>query len=262
MSSITTDIQGQVFILTINRPEAMNALDPATHKLMAQAFDDFEQNPALRVAIVTGAGNKAFCAGGDIKTMAKALTKEDYAVPDSGYGGITRRRWKKPLIAAVNGMAFGGGFEIIMAAHLAVASEKAIFGLPEPLIGTAAVAGGMHRLPRQISQKYAMEILLTAKTLTAQQTHDMGLINEIVNPDDVLTRAIDLANTICRCAPLAIEATLQTTSQTFEFSDVFDAMDAQEQGFFTAIDTMMKSEDTQEGLQAFINKRTPQWQGK
>jgi crotonobetainyl-CoA hydratase len=262
MNKVVTETRGDIFIVTINRPEVMNALDPETHQAMSDAFDDFEQNPSLRVAIVTGASNKAFCAGGDIKTMATAVTKEDYAVPASGYGGITRRRWKKPLIAAINGMAFGGGFEMVMAAHLAVASEKAVFGLPEPLIGNAAVAGGMHRLPRHIPHKQAMEILLTAKTLTAQQALDFGLVNEIVSDDNVLERAIDVALQICRCAPLAIEATLQTATQTAQFNDIYDAMDAQEAGFFTAIDTMLHSEDTQEGLKAFIDKRPPQWKGK
>ncbi len=124
--TILCHTEDQILIIRINRPEVMNALDPATHLAMSDALDAFEEDDHLRVAIITGAGKKAFCAGGDISVMSEAKTDADYAVPESGYGGMTRRRCKKPVIAAVNGFAFGGGFEIVLACHLAIAAEDAM----------------------------------------------------------------------------------------------------------------------------------------
>jgi enoyl-CoA hydratase/carnithine racemase len=260
--TILCHTEDQILIIRINRPEVMNALDPATHLAMSDALDAFEEDDHLRVAIITGAGKKAFCAGGDISVMSEAKTDADYAVPESGYGGMTRRRCRKPVIAAVNGFAFGGGFEIVLACHLAIAAEDAVFSLPEPLIGTAAVAGGLHRLPRYLASKTAYELLLTAKQISAFEALTLGLVNEVVAQENVLSKAIEMAERICRCAPLAIEATLEVVQEGLSYSDEFTAMDAQYHDVFPSIRRMMLSQDTHEGLKAFIEKRRPNWSGK
>lgn len=261
-NTVLSHTEGQILIIRINRPEVMNALDPETHQAMSDILDTFEDDDDLRVAIIAGTGNKAFCSGGDISVMNEAKTEDDYAVPASGYGGMTRRRCKKPVIAAVNGLAFGGGFEIVLACHLAIAAEDAVFSLPEPLIGTAAVAGGLHRLPRYMPSKAAFELLLTAKQITAFEALTLGLINDVVPNEHVLGKAIELAERICRCAPLAIQATLEVVQDGLGYPDEFAAMDAQYRGEFPSIKTMMLSQDTHEGLKAFIEKRRPNWSGK
>ena len=259
---ITTETRDRVFILTINRPEVMNAISPAASHEMAEALDAFEANDDLWVAIITGAGDAAFCAGGDINEMAKAKTHEDYQMPPSGYGGMTSRTGcYKPVIAAVNGIAFGGGFEVALSSDLIIASENAAFGLPEPKIGTAAVASGIHRLTRQIGLKAAMSILLTARTVSAEEALALNIVNQVVPAGELMDAAIKLANKICRCAPLAIRFTKQAAMEGLELAGVDAALAAQAGGKFDLMDVMMKSDDTQEGLSAFLEKRKPTWKG-
>lgn len=260
-NTVLTEDFGDYVIITLNRPKVMNALDPATHKAMAEALDRFEDHPQQRVAIVTGAGDKAFCAGGDISTMADAKTEEDYAVPASGYGGMTRRQSRKPIIAAVNGIAFGGGFEMVLAADLAIACEHAKFGLPEALLGTAAVAGGLHRLPRMIGQKRALQMQLTGQAISAQQALAWGLINEVV-ASDVVGASVSLAKDILRAGPLAVSAILEATKEGMRLADEYAAMDAQAKGAFPAVDKMLVSDDVREGLRAFLEKRQPVWRNQ
>ena len=148
---IKTERDEHLLTITIDRPEVLNAVSPVTNFELEAAFNEFEEDDELWVAIITGAGDQAFCTGGDIGAMVGAKEEDDYKIPATGYGGLTNRSGcYKPIIAAVNGMAFGGGFEIALASDLIIASDQASFGLPEPRIGTAAVAGGMHRLIRQI----------------------------------------------------------------------------------------------------------------
>ncbi len=262
-NNIIAETDGRIFTLTINRPEVMNALNPETHAEMSAAFDEFEANDELWVAIITGAGEQAFCAGGDISVMVDAKTDDDYKVPDTGYGGLTNRHsCDKPIIAAVNGFAMGGGFEIALACDLVVAADSASFGLPEPKIGTAAVAGGMHRLIRDIGLKPAMEILLTAKPIDADTAKNLGIINAVVPATDVLATATKYANDILKCAPIAVQATKHCALQGMTYGSTQQAQQAQHRGDFAILDTMLKSEDVQEGLQAFMEKRKPEWQGK
>ena len=260
---ITTAREDKTFILTINRPDVMNAISPAASHEMAQALDEFEQDDDLWVAIITGAGNDAFCAGGDIGVMAEAKTEEDYQMPDSGYGGMTRRNGcYKPIIAAVNGMAYGGGFEVALACDIIVASENASFGLPEPKIGTAAVASGLHRLPRHIGLKQAMAMLLLAEIIDAQKALSLQLVNQVVPSEKLMDTARKLAKQITHCAPLAVRATKQCVVEGLEYAGVEAAQAAQAEGKFDLLERMMKSEDIKEGLNAFLEKRRPQWQGK
>lgn len=260
---ITTEREERLFILTINRPDVMNALNPQTHEEMAHAFDEFEQDPELWVAIITGAGDAAFCAGGDISAMVDAKSEDDYKVPDSGYGGLTNRfSCDKPIIAAVNGLALGGGFELALSSDIVIAAEGAMFGLPEPKIGTAAVASGMHRLVRDIGLKQAMGILLTAEFVDAGKALGYGLVNEVVPAEQLMARAREYARKILKCAPLAIQATKHVALQGLKYASVEEAMAAQLDHQFESLDKMIQSEDIREGLQAFMDKRKPQWQGR
>ena len=258
-NKVNIEDHGKYVVITICRPEVHNALDPETHAAMDHALNQFEQNPNQLVAIVTGQGTKAFCAGGDISAMAKAEVLEDYAVPRNGYGGMTCRKSSKPIIAAVNGLAMGGGFEMVLAADIAIASEHAVFALPEARIGTAAVAGGMHRLPRMIGMKRALEIQLTGRTISAEQALQWGLLNQVVSADELLPAAIALAEDIIRSAPLAIRAILQASKGGMQYSDEFAAMKAQDMGEFPAVQRMLTSSDVKEGLAAFLEKRLPHW---
>lgn len=260
---IQTDIQDRIFIVTINRPEVMNALSPQTNFELAAAFDHFEANDELWVAIITGAGDKAFSSGGDIAVMSEAKDKGDYEIPDSGYGGLTNRfSCDKPIIAAVNGLAMGGGFETALACDLIVASDTALFGLPEPKIGVAAVGSGIHRIVRDIGLKPAMDLLLTGRAISAQKALELQLINQVVPPEDVMTAALQYANKILACAPLAVRATKHCAHQGLAHADLESALRAQLKGKYQPLEVMLASQDTQEGLAAFMEKRKPNWQGK
>jgi enoyl-CoA hydratase/carnithine racemase len=260
---ITVEKDERVFIITINRPDVMNALNPQTHAEMAHAFDTFEQDPELWIAILTGSGDAAFCAGGDISAMVDAEGEGDYTVPESGYGGLTNRfTCDKPIIAAVNGLALGGGFELALSSDIVIAADIASFGLPEPKIGVAAVASGMHRLVRDIGLKPAMGILLTADFIDAQKALSLGLVNEVVPADQVMPVAREYARRILACAPLSIRATKQAALQGLQYPSVKEAMQAQHDGRFEQLESMMQSEDTREGLRAFMEKRKPRWQAR
>lgn len=258
---IRTERDGRIFTVTIDRPDKHNAVSPAANFEMAQAFDEFAADDDLWVAILTGEGDKAFCSGGDISEMVDAETDDDYPIPPSGYGGMTDRHdCFKPIIAAVNGIAFGGGFEMVLAADIAVASEKAHFGLPEPKVGTAAVAGGMHRLVRDLGWKHAMEILLTGDPIDAGRAMDLGLVNAVVSPSDVLAKSREYAEKLMNCAPLALQATKQGAMLGLSRGGIREAMAAQKRGEFSKLKVMFQSRDIKEGLRAFMERRAPNWE--
>jgi len=199
------EVDGPLLTLTIDRPEVLNSLHPDAHRELADAFDRYAADPALRVAIVTGAAERAFCVGTDLKALDAT---GDHTKPSTGFAGITHRfdLWK-PLIAAVNGLCLGGGMEILAACDLAVAAAHAQFGLPEPRVGLAALGGGLlQRLPRQVGMKDAMALVLTARRIPAEEARRIGLINEIVPAAELMSRARALADDILACAPLAIQA--------------------------------------------------------
>ena len=253
----------RILIVTIDRPHVMNALSPETNFELAQAFDDYENNDQLWVAIITGSGDQAFSAGGDIAHMSQAKLDKDYPIPASGYGGLTNRfSCDKPIIAAVNGLAFGGGFETALACDLVVASDTALFGLPEPKIGVAAVGSGIHRLVRDIGLKPAMELLLTGKSITAQRALELNLVNKVVPAEQVMDAALKLAGKILECAPLAVWASKHCALKGLDQPSLQAAMAAQIKGEFEPLQKMLKSSDTQEGLQAFMQKRKPTWRGE
>ena len=257
-SEVQVETSGKILFVTINRPDSMNAVTPQTNKQLGQVFRDFESDPNLRVAILTGAGNRAFCSGNDLKFTATA-TPEQRQQPAEGFGGLTSfYDRKKPVIAAVNGIAYGGGFEIALAADIVVASDNAKFALPEPKVGLAALAGGMHRLPRQIPLKQAVAAMITGDPISAERGEQMGFVNKLVPEDLLLVAAIEYANKIIACAPLSVEVTLATIRETMKFEDVESAMSLD----VVAREKIINSEDFKEGVQAFVEKRQPQWKGR
>jgi crotonobetainyl-CoA hydratase len=252
---IRTETRGRVFIVTIARPAVMNAIHPPASLEMADAWDGFEADPDLWVGIVTGEGERAFSAGNDLKYQAAG---GEFSAPPSGFGGLTSRLGcNKPIIAAVNGIALGGGFEIALAADIIVASENARFGLPEPRVGLAALAGGMHRLPRQIGLKNAMALLLTGRHFDAREAHRLGLVSEVVPAAELMPKAIALAEEIAACAPLSVRATKEAALGGLGLP-LEEAMSKQ----FEGLRKMFHSEDFVEGPRAFAEKRKPNWKGR
>ena len=246
-----------VFTITLDRPEVLNALHLEAHRELSRAFDLYASDPELRVVIVTGSGERSFCVGTDLKSLSGTGA---YEYPRGGFGGITTRfdLWK-PVIAAVNGLCLGGGAEIVAACDLAIASDHAEFGLPEPLVGLAALGGGaLQRLARQMPMKEAMWLALTAQRIGAEEARRIGLINEVVPRGQALSRSKELARSMLACAPLALEATKQVMLQSVAEPRLETAM----QAHYSAAQRMLESDDAKEGPRAFAEKRKPQWKGR
>jgi len=245
--------EGRLRIVTLNRPEVMNALHADAHEELEAIWDEFAASPNLWVGIVTGAGDRAFSAGNDLKIQAAGKRRP---MPPSGFAGLTNRfDLEKPVIAAVNGIAMGGGFEIALACDLIIASENALFALPEPRVGLVAGAGGLHRLPRMIGQKQALGMILTGRRVPAAEGLKLGFVNEVVPQGQALEAAKRWAALILECSPLAIRASKQA---------VYAGLD--EESLAKAIGTMYPaqarnrdSQDYIEGPKAFAEKRKPNW---
>ncbi len=245
-------------MITISRPEVMNALHRPASLELEQVFDDFFNDSELWVAIITGAGEKAFCAGNDLKYQAAG---NDTTLPPSGFGGLTGRfQTIKPVIAAVNGICMGGGFEIALACDLIVAAENAVFALPEPRVGLAAGAGGLLRLPRQIPLKQAMGMVLTSRRVGAQEGLSLGFVNEVAPLGSALNQALKLADVILEGSPMSIRASKQTVMQGLEADSLESAYKTQKS--FSAVKALYESEDRVEGPRAFSEKRPPTWKGR
>jgi len=250
----------RIAYVTINRPERMNALHPPAHLEFWDVFSDFRDDPDVWVAIITGAGEKAFSAGNDLKAQAERTGADQPSGPSQpgGFGGITNRfECYKPIIAAVNGYALGGGFEIAMACDIIIAADHARFGLPEPTVGLNAGAGGMHRLPRQVPLKVAMGMLLTGRHITAEEAYRIGIVNEVVPMVDLMTTAEKWAADSIRCAPLAVRASKEGAMKGLEMS-LDEAMNTE----FPVTRQLQDSEDFVEGPLAFSEKRPQNWKGK
>jgi len=251
-----TETDGRILTVTIDRPEVMNSLHPMANAELGEVFDAFEADDELWVAILTGAGDRAFSAGNDLKFQAGGGRVE---TPPMGFGGLTARyHMVKPVIAAVNGVAMGGGFEIALACDLVVASEQAVFALPEPRVGLAALAGGTHRLPRQIGLKHAMGMLLTGRRVSAAEGRELGFVNEVVPHAELLPAARRWAEQIADCAPLSVRASKQSAMEGLQYGTIEEAMAAR----YDQVVAMVKSEDFVEGPRAFAEKRAPEWKGQ
>lgn len=253
---ITVDKADRVTTITLNRPAVMNAINPEMHAELQAAFDDFAAGAGQLVAVVTGAGERAFCAGSDLKVLDR-----HGRYPKNGYAGLIERfDLAKPVIAAVNGLALGGGFEIALACDVIVAARSASFGLPEPLVGAVALGGGLHRLPRQIGLKQAMGLILSSRRVSAEEGLRMGFVNEVV-PADQLQSAVDRwCADILRASPMSIRASKDTVMRGLSEPDVETAM--HHQPGYPAFAAWRDSEDAQEGPAAFAGKRPPVWKGR
>lgn len=253
---IKVEKRDRTTVVTIDRVEAHNALNIAAHRELAAAFDAFSADNDQWVAIITGAGTKAFCAGHDLKQQAAGGGME---TPPSGFGGLTSRfDLTKPVIAAVNGVAMGGGFEIVLACDIVVAAANAAFALPETRVGLAALAGGLFRLPRAVGMNRAMDLLLTGRRVTAQEGQTMGLVNEVVE-GDLLDAALKWADMLTACSPMSLRATKDALRRGAAMT-VEQAMI--DQWTWPAMVAMLGSEDAKEGPLAFSQKRPPNWSNR
>lgn len=258
---VTYDKKGAIALLTLNRPEKLNALNYATNDHLLALLDAIETDPSIRAVVLTGAGNRAFSAGGDIHEFTQSVKAGiDIAVTDFCKRGQTMtarlEAFPKPIIAAVNGIAFGGGCEITEAVHLAVASEEALFAKPEINIGIPPTFGGTQRLPRLAGRKRALELLLTGDTFSPQRAYEMGLVNRVVPHDELLPAAFDLAERIIRHSPLAASRII--TAVTRGINTTIDEGLIIEREQFAR---MAATQDIHEGLSAWITRRTPEYTG-
>ncbi len=251
--------EGHVAIITMNRPHVMNAVNAEMSVAMEACIDELLEDSDLRVGILTGAG-RAFSAGADLKEVAAGRSLQAPHQRERGWGGFMRKMVDKPLIAAVNGYALGGGTEMMLACDLAVVGESAKLGLPEVRRGIIAAGGGLLRLPRRVPQAIAMQLALTGDPITAMTAQQWGLVNRVVPDDEVLATAVDLATKIAANAPLAVQASKRMIQLGHALGsdwepDAWSVSDRE-------IKAIMRSDDAKEGPRAFAQKRAPQWSGR
>jgi enoyl-CoA hydratase/carnithine racemase len=247
---------GRLQLITIRRPAVLNALHPAATTELAEIFDRYERDPDSWVAILTGEGDRAFCVGSDLKHEVD--NGSHYHLPASGFGGLTARYdMAKPVIAAVNGIAAGGGFELALACDLIIAAEHAEFTLPEVKLGLAALAGGVHRLPRAIGIHRAMGIVLTGRRVGAAEAQMLGFVNEVVPAGALLTASRRWAEEIVRASPVAVRTSKIVMNAGLEKGGIRAAAEAH----YDAVDSLLASEDFHEGPTAFLERRPPIWRG-
>jgi crotonobetainyl-CoA hydratase len=257
---VRTEALDGVLVVTLDRPSA-NAIDVPTSHALHDAFTRLERDPDLRVGVLTGAGDRFFSAGWDLKAAAAGEAVDADHGP-GGFAGLTELFDRtKPVIAAVNGLALGGGFELALAADLMVVAEHAQLGLPEVRVGLVADAGGLLRLPRRLPDAIARELLLTGRRMTAAEAGRWGLANRIVDAADLMDTALALAAEIRAGAPLAVAAVQEILAATSGL-DVRDGFARLRAGDLTSYARMQRSEDAVEGPRAFAEKRPPQWQGR
>ncbi|MFD0911095.1 carnitinyl-CoA dehydratase [Ruegeria arenilitoris] len=259
MNPIKTQRDGAILQVTLDRPKA-NAIDLATSRVMGEVFRDFRDDPDLRVAIMTGGGEKFFCPGWDLKAAAEGDAVDgDYGV--GGFGGLQELRdMNKPVIAAVNGIACGGGLELALSADMILAADHATFALPEIRSGTVADAASV-KLPKRIPYHIAMELLLTGRWFDAEEAHRWGLVNEIVPADQLMDRAWDLARLLASGPPL-VYAAIKEIVREAEDSKFQDIMNRITKRQLRTVDVLYGSEDNLEGARAFAEKRDPVWKGR
>jgi crotonobetainyl-CoA hydratase len=258
--AVLTELRGGTLLLTINRPAALNAVNRAVASGLGGALERADADRDVRAVVVTGAGERAFSAGADLKAVARGEPLTDPQTAGWGFAGYVRHPISKPTIAAVNGLALGGGAEIVLASDLVIAAERATFGLPEVKRGLVAAAGGVIRLPAQLPRKIAMEMMLTGEPIGAATAARWGLANRVVPDDEVVDAALELAARIGQNAPLAVQASKRIASGI-----VAGRTPAEDEPWrlnFAEVDALKRSADAREGPLAFAAKREPRWQGR
>jgi enoyl-CoA hydratase len=249
---VLTERRGQVLVVTINRPQARNAVNTAVSQGIAAAMDELDADDTLTIGVITGAGG-TFCSGMDLKAF---VAGERPSIPGRGFGGVTQAPPRKPLIAAVEGYALAGGCELMLACDLVTAAENAKFGIPETKRGLVAAAGGLLRLPHRIPPNVAMELALTGDFLGADDAHRLGLVNRITPAGGALDAALGLADKIAANGPLAVAVTKRVIRESADWS-ADEMWDRQAE----LVNPVMTSADAREGATAFAEKRPPKWTG-
>ena len=258
--SVDTTVDGSTLVVTLNNPKA-NAVNVAVSRALYEAFRQLRDDPSLRVGIITGAGERFFCAGWDLKAAAAGEAVDADHGP-GGFAGLTEFfDLGKPVIAAVNGLALGGGFELALAADLVVAADHAEFALPEVRLGIVPDSGGLLRLPQRLPRPVALELLLTGRRLAAAEAQSLGLVNQVVSGTQLLPAALELARTLATGAPLAVAAVLEVLRET-EGLGVQEGYQRLRSGALPAYQSMLTSDDALEGPAAFAEGRPPVWRGR
>jgi crotonobetainyl-CoA hydratase len=270
--AVLTELRDHVLVVTLNRPEARNAVNAALSQGLGEALERADHDPEIRVVVLTGAGDKSFCAGADLKAISRGESLNPPGTEQWGFAGFVNHPISKPVIAAVNATALGGGTELVLASDLVVAAESARFGLPEVKRGLMAAAGGLIRLPEQLPRKVAMHLILTGEPIDAETALRWGLVNEVVPDDRVLDAALDLAEVVAANAPLSVQASkrialgLHDDKADSAADDTGPADLTREREAWRANNeemvALMSTEDAIEGPTAFAEKRTPVWKAR
>lgn len=253
---VKTQREGSVLIVTMNRPDVYNAMHAPMHNEMSQVWDDFAADPELWVAVLTGAGDKAFSAGNDLKYTAQGGKG---TAPATGFAGLASRfDLEKPIVAAVNGFAMGGGFETALSCDIILAADTATFALPEVKVGLFAGAGGVQRLSRQIGRKPAVEMMLTGRHVDAAEGLSLGFVNAVVPKSGLMDAAMEKARELCAVSPSSIKATKRILNGMDELERLQDTLLYSRE----VMSDLRNTEDFREGVTAFVEKRKPQWKNR
>lgn len=253
---VSTERQGPILIVTMNRPEVHNAMHAPMHHEMSRVWDEYAADQDLWVAVLTGAGEKAFSAGNDLKYTAQGGKGTP---PPTGFAGLsTRFDLEKPIVGAVNGFAMGGGFETALCCDILLAADSATFALPEVKVGLFAAAGGVQRLSRQIGRKAAVEMMLTGRHVGAAEGKELGFVNAVVPRDKLMEAAMEKARELCAVSPSSIRATKRILNGMDELERLEAALEQSKQ----VMSGLRETEDFREGVTAFVEKRKPQWKNR